>query len=212
MAPATLAGMTPNHGPDIHTHRVGPDRTAGGQHPDGRACGRRRRPVRTAGRLHRLAGSIHRVRQRAAAGHRRKAGLANQFRRSRILRPARAGGITTLRLRLLLARGPDRIGDHRIVDTLHLDPVKFPDYNTVGGAVTAGAGNRAGRRSGRDHRKPLQLGQFRGLRGRQGEQAADRRARLRSGRGHRGRHPVAAVLRLGAARPAAPLDARGSWS
>ena len=107
-----------------------------------------------------------------------------------------------------------------VVDTLELDPVKFPDYNTVyaslktradrrlGGAVAAGAGHRAARRSRRDHREHLQPGQLRGLRGRQGEQAADRRAELRAGRGHRRRHLVAAVLRLGAARAAAGLEAR----
>ena len=104
-----------------------------------------------------------------------KLGLANQFRRHRVLRPARPGGIATLRRRLVvdhhhrrprrtvgftngydfgyfslvvptgsaitgfdkLAAG-QRIGvvqgtvqEAYVVDTLHLDPVKFPDYNTV---------------------------------------------------------------------------------
>ena len=52
------------------------------------------------------------------------------------------------------------------------------------------------------------LDNFVGLRGRQGEQATDRRAQLGAGRGHRRRHLVAAVLRLGAARAAARLEAR----
>jgi hypothetical protein len=40
----------------------------------------------------------------------------------------------------------------------------------MGGAVAAGAGHRATRRSSRDHREHLQPGQLRGVRGRQGEQ------------------------------------------
>ena len=106
-----------------------------------------------------------------------------------------------------------------VVDTLQAGPGQVPRLQhrlrqpedpadrRVGGAVAAGAGHRAARRSGRDHREHLQLGQLRGLRRRQGEQAADRRAELRAGRGHRRRHLVAAVLRLGAARAAARLEA-----
>ena len=60
----------------------------------------------------------------------------------------------------------------------------------------------------RDRRKHLQPGQFRRVGGRQGEQAADRRAQLRPRRGHRRRHLVQAVLRLGAARAPARLEAR----
>ena len=107
-----------------------------------------------------------------------------------------------------------------VVDTLHLEPVKFPDYNTVYASLktrqidawvapsqqaqgTVQPGDPA-----RDHRKHLQPGQFRGLRGGQGEQAADRRAELRAGRGDRRRHLGEAVLRLGAARTAARLEAR----
>ena len=107
-----------------------------------------------------------------------------------------------------------------VVDTLHLDPVKFPDYNTVYASLktrqidawvapsqqaqgTVQPGDPAA-----DRRKHLQPGQFRRLRGGQGEQAADRRAQLRAGRGHRRRHLGAAVLRLGAARAAARLEAR----
>ncbi len=117
-----------------------------------------------------------------------------------------------LRLRLLLARRAAGLADHRastssaagqrigvvqgtvqeayVVDTLHLEPVKFPDYNTVYASLktrqidawvapsqqaqgTVQPGDPA-----RDRRKHLQLGQFRRLRGRQGEQAADRRAQL----------------------------------
>ena len=106
-----------------------------------------------------------------------------------------------------------------VVDTLHLEPVKFPDYNTVYASLktrqidawvapsqqaqgTVQPGDPAA-----DHRKHLQLGQFRRVGGGQGEQAAHRRAELRAGRDHRRRHLVAAVLRLGAARIAARLEA-----
>ena len=107
-----------------------------------------------------------------------------------------------------------------VVDTLHLDPVKFPDYNTVYASLKTrqidawvapsqqAQGTVQAGRSGRDRRKHLQPGQLRRLRGRQGEQAADRRAELRAGRGDRRRHLVAAVLRLGAACAAARLEAR----
>ncbi len=71
-----------------------------------------------------------------------------------------------------------------VIDTLHLDPVKFPDYNTVYASLktrqidawvapsqqasgTVQPGDPAA-----DHRKHLQLGQFRGLGRRQGEPAA----------------------------------------
>ena len=107
-----------------------------------------------------------------------------------------------------------------VIDTLHLEPVKFPDYNTVYASLKTrqidawvapsqqASGHRAARRSRPDHRKHLQPGQFRRLGRGQGEPAADRRAELRAGRGHRRRHLVAAVLRLGAARVAARLEAR----
>ena len=312
--------MTPLHGPDSQSNRLGAGRAAGVQHSDGRtaaadvdqcappgvdsasavptnlasaakgpgedkyttatvapldtvnvgALGLGTPGVLTVGTLSdappsiciNSQGAVHRVRQRAAAGDRRKAGLANQFRRHRVLRPARPGGVTTLRrrlvvdhhhrcpaahrrvhqrlrLRLLLAGGADRVGDHRVrqarrgpahrrraghraggLRRRHPAPgsrqvprlqhrLRQPEDQAdrrLGGAVAAGAGHRAARRSGRDHRKHLQLGQFRRLRGRQGEQAADRRAELRPGRGHRRRHLVAAVLRLGAARAAAGLE------
>ena len=92
------------------------------------------------------------------------------------------------------------------------EPVKFPDYNTVYASLKTrqidawvapsqqAQGTVQPGDPGSDHRKHLQLGQFRGLGGRQGEPAADRRAELRAGRGHRRRHLGAAVLRLGAAR------------
>ena len=66
-------------------------------------CADRRHAVRRAAEhLHRLAGPVHRVRQRAAARDRRKARSANQFRRHRVLRPARPGGVATLRRRLVV--------------------------------------------------------------------------------------------------------------
>jgi len=67
-----------------------------------------------------------------------------------------------------------------VVDTLHLErlnsrlqhrlrqPQDAPDRR-MGGAVAAGTGHGAARRSRADHRKHLQLGQFRGVGGRQGD-------------------------------------------
>ena len=105
------------------------------------------------------------------------------------------------------------------IDTLHLEPVKFPDYNTVYASLktrqidawvapSSRHGHGAAGRPGADHRKHLQLGQFRGVGGRQGEPATHRRVELRAGRDHRRRHLGAAVHRLGAARVAARMEAR----
>ncbi len=240
---------------DAHRRAAGhrQHQRAGSRHARG---DHRRHPVgRATEHLHQLEGRLHRVRQRAAAGGGRKARPANQFRRHGILRPARTGGIASLRrrllvdhhhrctathrrihqrlrLRLLLSRRADGVADHRIRQarrgTAHrrraghragglscrlaqAGPGQVPRLQhrlrqpevqadrCVGGAIAAGAGHRTTRRSNRDHREHLQPGQLRGVRGRQGEQAADRRTELGAGRGHRGRHLVAAVFRLGAA-------------
>ena len=98
-------------------------------------------------------------------------------------------------------------------------PVKFPDYNTVYASLktrqidawVAPSQQAQGTVQAGDPavivENTFSLDNFVGLGGRQGEQAADRRAQLRAGRGHRRRHLVAAVLRLGAARAAARLEA-----
>jgi hypothetical protein len=106
-----------------------------------------------------------------------------------------------------------------VIDTLHLEAGEVsrlqhrlrqtqdaPDRR-VGCAVAAGTGHRAAGRSRTDHRKHVQLGQFRGVCGRQGEPATHRRLELRVGLDHRRRHLGAAVLRLGAARVAAGMEA-----
>ncbi len=112
------------------------------------------------------------------------------------------------------------VQDDYVVNTLGLDPVKFPDYNTVYANLKTGqidawvapsqqaSGHGAAGRPDADRREHLQPGQLRRLGRRQGEQAADRRAQLRARRRDRRRHLGEAVLRLGAPRAAAGLEAR----
>ena len=107
-----------------------------------------------------------------------------------------------------------------VVDTLHLQPVKYPDFATlyaslktrqidawVAPATLASDRDPAGR-SGGGRREHLQPRQFRGLCGRQRQPAAGRCAELRVGRRHRRRHLGEAVLPVGAADAAAGLETR----
>ncbi len=107
-----------------------------------------------------------------------------------------------------------------VVDTLHLQPVKFPDFTTVytslkthqidawvAPAMEATNVMRPGD-TAVDRRVHVRPGQFRGVRGGQRQPAADRCAERRPGRRHRRRHLVAAVHRLGSAAVAAGLETR----
>jgi len=106
-----------------------------------------------------------------------------------------------------------------VVDTLHLDPVKFPDYkhalrqpqDSPDRRMVAPSQQAVGTVQPGDPavivENTFSLDNFRGVGRREGEQAADRRAQRRTRRRHRRRDVVQALQRLGAACAAAGLEA-----
>ncbi len=107
-----------------------------------------------------------------------------------------------------------------VIDTLHLEPVKFPDYNTVYASLktrqidawVAPSQQASGTVQPGDPAEIIEntfsLDNFVAWAVANGEPAAHRRAELRAGRDHRRRHLVAALQRLGAARFAARVETR----
>ena len=107
-----------------------------------------------------------------------------------------------------------------VVDTLHLEPVKFPDYNTVYASLktrqidawVAPSQQAQGTVQPGDPAQIIEntfsLDNFVAWAVAKENQPFDRRAELRTGCDHRGRHMGTAVLRLGAARLAARMEAR----
>jgi hypothetical protein len=91
-----------------------------------------------------------------------------------------------------------------VIDTLHLQPVKFPDYSTVYASLKTRQVDAWVTPSQQAHGtvQPCDPAQII-----ENTFSFDRRAELRAGCDHRGRHMDAAVLRLGAARPAARMEA-----